>query len=88
MPPMPHALSIDDRLERAAQLVVRSRIFYDIWFYCDGPNTRPAIINTMERFSEFFRFDPHAHFVSFVVHMAALFEKRKDTINFWRLPMK
>jgi hypothetical protein len=31
----------------------------------------------MRRFNEFFRFDPHAHFVAFVVHMAALFEKRR-----------
>jgi uncharacterized protein YfeS len=36
-------------------------------------------------FNEFFRFTPHAHFVAFVVHMAALFEKRNDTINLPRL---
>jgi hypothetical protein len=46
-------------------------------------SSNPAIDD--ERFSEFFRFDPHAHFVAFVVHIAALFEKRKDTINFRRL---
>ena len=36
-------------------------------------------------FSEFFLFTIHAHFVAFVVHMAALFEKRQDTINLRRL---
>jgi len=76
----PH-LPIDERLERAAQLIVRSRIFLDIWFYFESKDTRPAIIDTMNRFSEFFRFDPHAHFVAFIVHIAALFEKRRDTIN-------
>jgi hypothetical protein len=74
-------LPIDERLERAAQLVLRSRIFFDIWFYFEGENTRPAILDTMNCFSEFFRFDPHAHFVAFIVHIAALFEKRNATIN-------
>jgi hypothetical protein len=36
-------------------------------------------------FSEFFVFTIHAHLVAFVVHMAALFEKRQDTINLRRL---
>ncbi len=39
----------------------------------------------MRRYSEFFRFDPHAHFVAFIVHIAALLEKRNDTINLPRL---
>jgi AbiU2 len=74
-------LPIDERLERAAQLVLRSRNFFDIWFYFESKDTRPAIIDTMNCFSEFFRFDIHAHFVAFIVHIAALFEKREDTIN-------
>ncbi len=78
---MPRLLPIDERLESAAQLVVRSRIFYDIWLYFEGAETRPAIIDTMRRFNEFFRFDPHAHFVAFVVHIAALFEMSEGNIN-------
>src|SRR5437899_2871704 len=78
---MSRLIPIDERLERAAQLVLRSRVFYDIWFYYEGAETRPLIIDTMQQFSEFFRFDPHAHFVAFVVHIAALFDKRRDTIS-------
>jgi hypothetical protein len=78
---MPTLFPIDHHLERAAQLVLPSRIFFDIWFYFEGKDTRPAIIDTMQQFSEFFRFDPHAHFVAFVVHIAALFEKRGRTIS-------
>jgi hypothetical protein len=78
--PQRQSLPINERLERAAQLVLRSRIFYDIWIYFEG-DTRADILDTMQEFSEFFRFDPHAHFVAFIVQMAALFEKRKDTIN-------
>jgi hypothetical protein len=78
---LPRPFPIEERLERAGQLVVRSRIFYDIWFFFESAEARPVIIEVMRRFNEFFRFDPHAHFVAFVVHMAALFEKRRDTIN-------
>jgi hypothetical protein len=74
-------LPIDDRVERAAQLVLRSGIFFDIWFYFEGSHTRPAIIDTMREYSEFFRFAPYAHFVAFVVSIAAIFDKRRDTIN-------
>lgn len=78
---MAKRLPVDERLETAGQLVLRARIFYDIWRYYEGAETRPKILDTMNEYSEFFRFDPHAHFVSFIVHIAALFESRDDTIN-------
>jgi hypothetical protein len=74
-------LPIDEQLETAGELVVRSRIFYDIWRFFEGEETRPNIIDTMNRYSEFFRFDAHAHFITFIIQIAALFENRKDTIN-------
>jgi hypothetical protein len=78
-------LPIDEQLETAGELVVRSRIFYDIWRFFEGEETRPNIIDVMNRYSEFFRFDAHAHFVTFIIQIAALFERRKDTINLPRL---
>jgi hypothetical protein len=78
-------LPIDGRVERAAQLVLRSRIFFDIWFYFESSDTRPAILDTMQEYSEFFRFAPHAHFVAFVISIAAIFDKRRDTINLRQL---
>lgn len=82
---MPNLLPVDKRLETAAQLILRTRIFYDIWRFFEGEETRPSIIETMRCYSEFFRFDPHAHFVAFVVHVAALFDKRRDTVDLPRL---
>jgi hypothetical protein len=79
--PKSRRLPVDERLEQAAKLVLRSRIFFDIWSYFESKDTRPAIIDTMNYFSDYFRFDPHAHFVAFIVHIAALFEKRRDSIN-------
>jgi hypothetical protein len=78
---MPTRLPLNERLDRAAQIVIRSRIFYDIWFCFENAQACPETLDVMRRFNEFFRFDPHAHLVAFVVHMAALFEKRTDTIN-------
>ncbi|MCU1376714.1 MAG: hypothetical protein JWO68_4000 [Actinomycetia bacterium] len=78
---MANPLPINERLSTAGQLVVRTRIFYDVWWLYDGADTRPTIIDAMRGYAEFFRFDPHAHFVSFIVHAAALFESREDTIN-------
>lgn len=81
---MAEPLPIDERIETAGHLVVRARIFYDVWWLYEGAETRPQIIDSMNKFPEFFRYDSHAHFVAFVVHIAGLFESREDTIN---LPM-
>lgn len=82
---MASALSLDDRLDTAAQLAKRARIFYDIWWFYEGVDTKPRILDTMKVYSEFSRFDTHAHFVSMVIHLAGLFESRNDTINFGAL---
>jgi hypothetical protein len=74
-------LPLDERLEVAAQLIKRARIFYDIWWFYEGADTRPALLDTMDEYSEFFRFDSHAHFVAFVVYLAGLLETRSDTVN-------
>jgi AbiU2 len=74
-------LPLDERLERAAQLVIRCRIFFDLWFYFEEAKARPPTLHVTEYFGEFFRFEPHAHFVAFVVHMGGLFERRHGTIN-------
>jgi hypothetical protein len=39
----------------------------------------------MREFNEFFRFTPHAYFVACVVHIAAMFDRRRDTISLVRL---
>jgi len=84
----PDELPFDDQLKTAATLVVRARIFFDInWFY-EGLPTRGKILESMNRYSEFFRYDSHAHHVAFVVHIATLFDNRKDVISLPRLAGK
>jgi hypothetical protein len=74
-------LPLDERIELAGQLVGRARIFYDIWRFYEGAETRPAILGTMNQYPDYFRFDTHAHFVTFTVYMASLVEARSDTVN-------
>ncbi len=81
----PAVLPLDERLETAAQLVIRARISFDVWWFLKGVPTEPYILPIMNQFSEFFRFDREAHFFTFTVTMAALFETRNDTINLGRL---
>jgi hypothetical protein len=82
---MRQSLALDERLYRAGQHVVRSRLYFDLWFYFEGAETRPNIIGTMREYNEFFRFTPHAYFVAYVMHIAGMFDNRKDTINLTRL---
>jgi hypothetical protein len=74
-------LHLNRRLERLGQQIVRARLYYDLWLYFEGEDSRPKIIEAMRDYSDFFRFTPHAYFVSYVIYTAGAFEKRRDTIN-------
>jgi hypothetical protein len=79
------ALPINDRVYRAVQLVLRARIFFDIWFYFEAKETRSSILDTMREYSEFFRFMPHAHQVAFIITIAVLFDRSRNTISLHHL---
>jgi hypothetical protein len=83
--PQQQPLPLEERLYRAGQHVVRARLFLDLWFYFEQKITRDEIIETMREYNEFFRFTPHAYFVSYVIHIAAMFDRAKDTISLTRL---
>jgi AbiU2 len=74
-------LPLNQRLDRLAQHIVRARLFLDLWFYFEGRASRRKIIDTMREYNEFFRFTPHAYFVAYVIYMAGVFDKRRDTIS-------
>jgi hypothetical protein len=78
-------LPLEERLYRAGQHVVRARLFFDLWFYFEAKATRAKIIETVREYNEFFRFTPHAYLLSYVIHIAAMFDKTRDTISLTRL---
>ncbi|NYG49872.1 hypothetical protein GGD67_007371 [Bradyrhizobium sp. IAR9] len=82
---MQKQLSIDQRLDRLGQHVVRARLFLDLWSYFELDDTRQHIIETMRDYNEFFRFTPHAYLLTYCIYIAGAFEARRDTINFGAL---
>lgn len=76
------SLPFDEKISTACHLTVLSRRFFDVWWLYESSDSRPEVIQALNRFPEFFRFDSHAHFVAMVNHLASLYEKRPDTINF------
>lgn len=78
-------LPLHERLDTAAQLAVRARVFFDVWWFYENVETRPIVKKTWERFDQFCIFDTHAHILAFTVQIAALFDKRKRTISFGNL---
>jgi hypothetical protein len=75
------SLPLNERLDRIGQHIVRGRLFFDLWFYFEERNSRGKIIETMLEYNEFFRFTPHAYFVTYVIYMAGVFDKRRDAIS-------
>src|SRR5205085_10184821 len=78
-------LPLNQRLDRIAQHIIRARLFLDLWFYFEEQHSRSKIFEIMEEYNEFFRFTPHAYFVSFVIYIAGVFDKRRGTISFAHL---
>ena len=82
---MAQHLPLDDRIRTASELLKRARIFFDVWWLYEGQATRSGILDAMNEFPDYFRFDSHAQFVAHIVHMAMLYEGRGDTTNLYAL---
>jgi AbiU2 len=78
-------LSLDTRLEVLTQQIVRARIYYDLWWLVTGSPSRELIIDQLNQFSDFFRFDNHAHFVSLIVHCTTVWDKNPNAISLPKL---
>ena len=83
--PRPQKLDLNEQIDIASNQLVRARIFLDIWWHYHGSPTRGQSLDSMNEFPEFFRFDEHAHFTAFIVHIATLFDKRNDTVKLEKL---
>jgi AbiU2 len=74
-------LPLNQRLDHIGQHIVRARLFLDLWFYFEERVSRRKIIETMQKYSEFFIFTPHAYLVAYVIYMAGVFDKNRKTIS-------
>ena len=78
-------MDIKRQLDITTQQIVRAKIFYDIWWFYRGPDTRPHILETLNDLSEFFLFDDHAHYVSMIIHCAVVWDKARGNIGLPRV---
>ena len=78
-------LSLVQQIEKAADLVVRARVFLDAWHLSKGIDGRARHHDFWDEYWEFWRFNEHALMFSHIVLMATLFEKNSKTICFSRL---
>ena len=74
-------LAVNDQLEIAGALVIRSRVFFDAWYLSAGFDGRSSHFDFWDEYWAFWRFNEHALLFAFIVHMAGLFETREDTVN-------
>jgi AbiU2 len=78
-------LPLDQQLERIGQEIVWGRLFLDLWWYFEERSSRGKIFKTMDEYSEFFRFTPHAYLVAYVIYTAGVFDESKGTSSLPRL---
>jgi AbiU2 len=78
-------LPLDERLNTATQLIIRARVFFDIWWFYEGNETRPIIKSTWENFDQFCIFDRHANLIAYVVQIASVFDRNRKTISLARI---
>lgn len=74
-------LPLAERVRIAGLNASVARASYDIWWIYAGVDTRPQYIEAMNDYSEFFRFDQHAHFIAVVVGVSSLFDTTDGTIT-------
>ena len=74
-------IGLDRRLEIVTQQIIRAKVYFDIWWFYKSPETRPQIIKKMNDFSEFYRFDEHAHFVAMIIHCGVIWDRSTRIVS-------
>ena len=81
-------IDLNRQLEIITQQIIRARIYFDLWWFYKSANTRPKIIDIMNEFSDFFRFDEHAQFVSMIIHCGAIWDKGRGSVSLMSLAIR
>ena len=74
-------MKLEEKLNILAQLALRAHVYFDLWWIYQGAPTRLKYLPSMNRYSEFFRFDIHAQEIANTMYLCQIFENRRDTIN-------
>ncbi len=63
------------------QTVTEAGLHHEVWWVFAGDEDGPKYAETMNRYGRFFGTAKNAHFVTLIVMLYRLYEKRSDTIN-------
>jgi hypothetical protein len=74
-------MKLEEKLDILVQLILRARTFFDFWWISEGVPTRSKYLNAMDCYSEFFRFDSHAHQIAYTIYFCQIFQDKKKTLN-------
>ena len=68
-------------LSTLTQITLRARLHWDIWWVYEGEDEHTKFLPTMNRYSEFFRYDIHAHLTTLIIAAYQLYEVKRTTHN-------
>jgi hypothetical protein len=72
---------IDQYISELRHTVTVAELNYEVWWVYKSKDSRPAYVDTMNRYPLFFQTSIHAHFVALLVALYRLYEGRNDTFN-------
>lgn len=72
---------IDRYISELCHTTTVAGLNYEIWWAYKSKDTRPAYVDTINRYGLFFQTSLHAHFVALLVELYRLYETRDDTFN-------
>ncbi|WP_370171965.1 MULTISPECIES: AbiU2 domain-containing protein [Hyphomonas] len=75
-------IPLDRQVDILARLVERSRAYFDLYKFIEGSDYRPKIIDQMNEYLWFFRFQGHVLRYVLIVELGAIFERTNKSVCF------
>tara|TARA_R110000796_G_scaffold206475_1_gene322806 strand:+ start:53 stop:610 length:558 start_codon:yes stop_codon:yes gene_type:complete len=75
-------IPLERQVDILARLIERSRAYFDLYKFIEGSDYRPQIIDQMNDYFWFFRFQGHILRYVLIVELGALFEKTNKSVCF------
>ena len=75
-------IQLERQVDILARLIERSRAYFDLYKFIEGSDYRPQIIDQMNEYFWFFRFQGHILRYVLIVELGALFEKTNKSVCF------
>lgn len=75
-------LSLERQVDTLARLTERSRVYFDLYKFIEGADTRSKVLDQMNEYYWYFRWQGHIFRYALIVELGALFENSTESICF------